>query len=336
MPSSGRDVDEPRPIPSRRLDSSPILPRTLVAFAWRISGGHQLGLAILSVLVFLLSAAPLELQRRIVNSAVHEGAAATILWLAAAYGAVALAEGCLKLAMNVYRGWISESAVRHLRRLILHLPTLPAGGQQAAEIEGMELSMVLSEVEPVGGFVGVSTSEPLLQGGILVSIFGYMAYLEPEIALVSLLVLSPQAVFVPLLQGAINRRVQTRIRILRSVSRDLIDRNHRDPGAGGDLDERIDRVLILNLGIFKLKFTMNFLMNLMHHLGVASVLAVGGWYAATGRIEIGTVVAFISGLAKVNDPWGDIVNWFRDATVNSMKYRLIADAVERLRAGPRG
>jgi ABC-type bacteriocin/lantibiotic exporter with double-glycine peptidase domain len=64
------------------------------------------------------------------------------------------------------------------------------------------------------------------------------------------------------------------------------------------------------------------------------VLAVGGWYAVTGRIEVGTVVAFVSGLAKVNDPWGDLVNWFRDATSTGVKYRLVSDAVERLRTSP--
>ena len=95
---------------------------------------------------------------------------------------------------------------------------------------------------------------------------------------------------------------------------------------------RIQQVFALNMGVFRLKFTMNFLMNLMHHIGVAAILAVGGWYAATGRIEIGTVVAFVSGLTKVNDPWGDIVNWFRDLTVNAVKYRLVADAIEQLEA----
>ena len=64
---------------------------------------------------------------------------------------------------------------------------------------------MLSEVDPIGGFVGVSTSEPLLQGGILLSVFGYMLYLQPTIALVSLLVFAPQLVFVPLIQHAINK-----------------------------------------------------------------------------------------------------------------------------------
>lgn len=78
---------------------------------------------------------------------------------------------------------------------------------------------------------------------------------------------------------------------------------------------------------------MNFLMNLTHHAGVAAALGIGGWFALSGRIEVGTVVAFISGLAKVNDPWGDLVNWFRDMTVTLVKYRLIAGAVARMQTG---
>src|SRR3546814_13013696 len=70
------------------------------------------------VAVFLLNAAPLEFQRRIVNDAVHRGATTAILWLAIGYAGVALAEGALKLVLNIYRSWVSETAVRHLRRTI--------------------------------------------------------------------------------------------------------------------------------------------------------------------------------------------------------------------------
>ena len=66
------------------------------------------------------------------------------------------------------------------------------------------------------------------------------------------------------------------------------------------------------------------------YVGVAAALAIGGWYVLQGRIEVGTVVAFVSGLAKVNDPWGDVVNWFRDMTINRVKYRLISSAMGRI------
>jgi ABC-type multidrug transport system fused ATPase/permease subunit len=312
----------------------PLLPRTIFGYILRCSWRHQLALAALSAIVFLLTTVPLELQRRIINDTIYRGDVAAVLWLAAAYGAVALAEGGIKLVMNVYRGWVSENAVRHLRKTI-YANVQPISRASSAEAEGVEVSLVLSEVEPIGGFVGVSTSEPLLQGGILLSVFGYMLYLQPEIAVVSLLVFSPQFVFVPLLQHAIIQRSASRIRVLREISGGIIDGVPHDGDHETAQKTRIERVFTLNMGIYKLKFSMNFLMNLMHHLGIVAVLAVGGWYAVKGQIEVGTIVAFISGLAKLNDPWGDLVNWFRDATANGIKYRLVADAVERLRVPTR-
>jgi ABC-type multidrug transport system fused ATPase/permease subunit len=304
------------------------MPKTLFVYIWLASARHQAALSLLSVIVFGLSAVPLELQRRIVNDAIARGAVDTILWLALAYAAVALIEGGIKLGLNIYRSWVSERAVRQLRRHIGALTGNAAGSPDRARAEGVEISMILSEAEPIGGFVGVSFSEPLLQGGILLSVFGYLAYLEPWMALLSLAVFSPQFVFVPLIQKAINLRAAERIRTLREVSGGIVG---AASGAAAAQDGHIDHVFRVNMGIFKLKFGMNFLMNLMHHLGVATALGVGGWFAVQGRVEVGTVVAFISGLAKVNDPWGDIVNWFREMTVVSMRYRLVSEAMRWLR-----
>jgi hypothetical protein len=37
----------------------------------------------------------------------------------------------------------------------------------------------------------------------------------------------------------------------------------------------------------------------------------------------------------LNDPWGDLVNYFRDLTVTQVKYRLLSNAVNELaRDGP--
>jgi ABC-type bacteriocin/lantibiotic exporter with double-glycine peptidase domain len=88
------------------------------------------------------------------------------------------------------------------------------------------------------------------------------------------------------------------------------------------------------MGIYKLKYSMNLLMNLMHHFAVATALCVGGWLAIEGHIQVGTVVAIVGGLGKLNDPWGDIVNWAREFSVVGVKYRLFADAANRLASGP--
>jgi ABC-type multidrug transport system fused ATPase/permease subunit len=307
------------------------LPATLFGYIGKISAPHQVGLCLLSVTVFALSAVPLELQRRIVNDAIGKGEVAVIVWMAIAYAAVALLEGAIKLALNIYRSWVSEVTVRKLRKGIGALTAKAVARDDPALKGGVSISMILSESEPIGGFAGVCISEPLLQGGILLSVFGYLTYLHPWMALLSIAVFSPQLVFVPLLQGAINRRAEQRIHTLREVSGGIVGASAGDGALEAEtLEEHIHQVYRLNMGIFKLKFSMHFLMNLMHHLGVATVLGVGGWYAVQGKIEVGTVVAFVSGLAKVNDPWSDVINWYREMAVVRVRFRLVAEAMREL------
>jgi ABC-type bacteriocin/lantibiotic exporter with double-glycine peptidase domain len=304
------------------------MPQTIIGYAFRRTGRHQAGLAALSIAVFLLSAVPLELQRRVVNTIVEHGPFAAVLWLALAYAGVALAEQSLKLALNVYRGWVAEASVRTLRTTAGD--TAKAANQVTAADTGVEISVILEEVEPIGGFTGISISEPLLQGGILVSVVSYMLYLDPGLTLLVLAFFLPQLVFVPLFQMAINRRAQSRILTKRGLSGEIVK------AAGGSsrtwewAAAPIGRVFTLNMGIYKLKYTMNLLMNVMHHSAVAVALGVGGWLALEGRVEVGTVVAIVGGIAKLNDPWGDLVNWARELSVVEVKYRLFVDALRRL------
>jgi ABC-type multidrug transport system fused ATPase/permease subunit len=81
------------------------------------------------------------------------------------------------------------------------------------------------------------------------------------------------------------------------------------------------------MGIYRFKFSMNFLMNLSTQLQIIGALLVGGWAVYAERLEIGGVVAFISAVGRLNDPWGDLVNYFRDFSVSNVKYQLIAKAV---------
>ena len=79
-----------------------------------------------------------------------------------------------------------------------------------------------------------------------------------------------------------------------------------------------------------MKFTMKFLMNLSNHLQIIAALLLGGCWVYTERLEIGGVVAFISAIGRLNDPWGDLVSYFRDLNVTRVKFRLLTDAVDKL------
>ncbi len=304
------------------------LPKSIYGYVWRVTGRHQFFVCALSIVVFLMSAIPLELQRRIVNDVIRADDFTALTALCAAYAVVALAMGAIKLGFNIYRGYVGEKATRELRRNIYSLTSALPSGDHTAEVEGVEIAMVVSEVEPVGSFVGISISEPLLQGGLLLTIFSYMAFLQPWLALVAIALFSPQLVFVPLMQAAVNRRVAERIQVMRHISTGLIEENGRrhlgGPGAPDlSFEWRIRHVFGLNMRIFGWKYSMNFLMNLLYHSGVVGILLVGGWFVMSGDTQVGTVIAFISGLAQVNEPWGDLVNYFRESTTAQTKYRMI-------------
>ena len=55
--------------------------------------------------------------------------------------------------------------------------------------------------------------------------------------------------------------------------------------------------------MFKLKFGLKGLVSGLQSVGVFALLFVGGIMVLKGKTEIGIVVAFISGLDRVLDPW---------------------------------
>ena len=229
----------------------------------------------------------------------------------------------------MYRGWIAESTVRSLRRTISEADI--GGDTMAAPLPvdaGVEIAMILEEAEPIGGFTALSVSQPLLQGGILASVVVYMLALQPSLALLGLVFFLPQVVFVPLFQRSINRRARRRILTKREISGTIAEGNIE---TGPEVEASgIQQIFALNMGIYRLKYVLNLLMNLRHHLSVAVALCVGGWLVLQGHAEVGTVVAIVGGLGKLNDPWGDLVDWAREFSVVRVKYRLFTEAANWL------
>jgi ABC-type multidrug transport system fused ATPase/permease subunit len=310
-----------------RPDFDGPLPRGLFGFVFAVSGWHQLWLAGLSVAVFVLSTIPIEIQRRVVDDALRKGMWDQIVKLVMLYLALALGEGIIKLGLNIYRAWVGEMATKWLRRRVEELlRRVPAGGLQA-ETAGLEISMLLEEADPIGGFIGLSVSEPLLQGGLLVSVFALMAWIQPWMAFITVALFVPQMVLVPIIQVKINKQATLRIRVLRDLSIAVVAQAGSVGGTGDRQVADIEAAFRINMRMFRLKFSMNFLMNLLHHFAVAAVLGVGGYMVVKGETEVGSIVAFLSGLAKINDPWGDLVDWFRQLRVTQAKYALLRDAI---------
>ena len=304
------------------------MPGSFAAFLWRMSAGDQVWLALLSVVVALLGTVPIEIQRRMVNAAIKDKHFEIIFSLALIYGGLVLGQGVLKLLLNLYRSWTGAHAIRVLRTSIDAMVPVADSDGEVATSQGTKISMIVSEADAIGGFIGDCVSEPVLEGSILVMVLGYMAFLQPTMALATVIILATQVVFVPVMQRAINRRVQKRITMLRAAGAGVLTEGEQKESR--NTTERYGEVYRLDMGIFSLKFTLNFLMNISTHFGNVVILALGGWFVMQGQTQAGTVVAFLSGLSNIIDPWGEIVNWFQNLWVTSAKYHLLRDAALQL------
>jgi ABC-type bacteriocin/lantibiotic exporter with double-glycine peptidase domain len=264
--------------------------------------------------IFPLTMVPLELQRRIIDRAIGNQNLELLFWLGAIYLGTVVLQGGLKYLLRVYRAFVSECATLHLRRA--------ARDRGGDDDQGQTVSIVASEVERVGGFVGEAFSEPVLQGGILVAVLGYMLVVEPTIALVSLSFFLPQMLLVPLIQRLVNRRAARKVQLVRDLGEHIVDAVRRE-----HYEHTARQVYGVRMSYYRLKFLSKLLTNFVNNLAPLSVLLVGGYLVIEGQTTVGTIVAFISGFERMADPSRQLIAYYRLASESQVQYRLI---VERL------
>jgi ABC-type bacteriocin/lantibiotic exporter with double-glycine peptidase domain len=193
--------------------------------------------------------------------------------------------------------------------------------------------MISAEAEAVGKFVGDCISTPIIQAGTLLSVLSYMLYTEPLLGLVVLGIAGPQVVIVPLVQRRINVQVRKRARTLRYAG-DLIVENMRDARGAvisfpSEIDKSFATIHDVRLHVFRLKFGVKFLVSALQSLSVFVLLFAGGIMVLNGRTEIEIVVAFISGLDRVLDPWRELIAFLRSTSTAKVQFDLIEGTLGR-------
>jgi len=310
------------------------MPKSLYRFIWQSSRRQQIWLVVLTLIVAPMSMIPLELQRRIVDDAIKNHDLTYMLLLCGLYFTVLLLQGGLKYVLNVYRGSLVERVALQLRHHIFGvLVDEPLKRREHAATttdKGAVVSMVSSEVEEVAGFVGDSISFPLLQAGTAFGTLGYLFWVQPEIAAFAVVLFIPQIVIVPLGQRRINRWAAIHARLLRKLGGAIVS-SERNTITLKHLDRRFAKLsrgaLTTRVLIYRVKFFLTFLGNLIDALGPLIVLSVGGWLVLNGKAEVGTLVVFISGFQKVAEPWDQLLTFYRTTSNARTKYRLIVDTL---------
>jgi ABC-type multidrug transport system fused ATPase/permease subunit len=311
------------------------MPPTIYRYILDTTVRRQVPICLLTLVVVSLSMAPLELQRRIMNDALGARNPTLLAALGALYFVTLMVQGGLKYVLNLARGRLVEDTTRWLRGAIYGRigPMLDGQrpGEDASRLEsGAVVSMVASEAEDVGGFVGDAISLPLLQGGTVIAVTGYLLWLQPLIASFAVIVYLPQFIVVPRVQHAINRLARLYARQVRRLG-DLVVQTAPGGAAAAAAAEPYQRTADLafdtRVRIYRRKFLLTALGNFLDAVGPLAILMIGGWMVIHRGIDVGTIVVFISGFQKIAGPWDELVNFYRAASNAQTKYGLMRETM---------
>ncbi len=295
----------------------------LYAFVWHMSGCHQASVILLGLAVAALAVVPLELQRRIVDDAIAEQDGRLLLWLGAIYVASIVVSGSLKFVLRLYEGWLAESTTMFCRQRLAELHYENRDENGGSE-DGTAVSIIRAEIEQVAGFVGDGLSNPAANLGTLIAVVGYMLWVEPFIAIASFAFLLPQLALAPIIQSRINRLTESRIEKLRALSGIIADTNG-DSNFESDFPRTATSIYANRIAIFAWKFLGKALLNLLNALAPIAVLVIGGMMVIDQQTELGIVVAFTTGFARLSDPLRSLIAYYREAALTSVKHRMIVE-----------
>jgi len=290
---------------------------------WRHTYRRQLVLLILSAIVAALAAVPLDYQKEIINGLTQGIDFSGIVRLVFEMFAVVLLSLGLKGVLNYQAGLTGEWAIKQLRRKAYQeVGGLQKGGERG-RIEGTLANMISSETETVGKFVGDAVATPVLELGTLISVIGYIAVTQPRLGLVLFCVIIPQVIILTLTQPRINNLVAERVLILRRSINQVTEQDIAE--VKEMVFEEFDRIYKTRRKIFIWKLSAKFLLSAINGIGLVAVLTLGGWLVIEERGTVGTVVAAIVGLGRIESPWRQLTAFYRNLNAISVQFQLMKD-----------
>jgi len=312
--------------------------REFYAYVWRSSASRQIVLIILAISAALLAMAPLELQRHIINTLAGHEKANRLAWLCGAYLTAAFGIGGLKYILNIKSAGLGESMILSLRQdMFSSSSPLGSDGTSAETTKdkaaGTFVTMISSEAEAVWEVCRRLHFNPDGAGRDPAQRVGLHALYRAPSRPGRFVYRRSQVFAVPMIQRRINTLVRERVRSLRHAG-DLTVENMQGGGQstgslGSEIGKAFETIYGVRLRVFKLKFGLKFLVSGLESVGVFALLFFGGIMVLNGKTEIGIVVAFISGLGRVLDPWRELIAFVRSTSAAKVQFDLIEGTLGR-------
>jgi ABC-type multidrug transport system fused ATPase/permease subunit len=300
--------------------------------SWILASGLKLQALLLVIILIMVvvGVLPLELQKRIVNEAIRDRTMRLLFLYCGLYLAAVLIASGLRYVVNVLQNAIGERALAQMRKELFHfILTLPLGYFRRTQ-PGMVVQALVTELAAAGDFVGMAVAVPVTSVLTLLAFAGYLVWLNPLLAVISLGVYPLVLVVLPRLQNRVNVANQRRVDITRTLSSrigEAITGIHEIQGNGSfglenrRFDDLVDGLFKIRVTWSLYRFAVKVCNTLFNNLSPLLVFIVGGYLAIKGRLDLGALVAFLSAQEKLYEPWRDLVEFYQTYQDAKVRYR---------------
>jgi len=298
----------------------PVVKRSL--FSWVFSGNIKLQIILLLVIIITVftRVVPLEMQKRIVNEAIELRDTDLLMLYCVIYLVAVVCASGLKYLIKLLQTLIGQRTTADMRNALYgHILSLPLSFFRNTS-PGSVVSSLVSEPTLPGNFVGMAVSVPITNLLTLLAFAGYLFWLNPLLAAVSLSIYPIVVFLVPALQRGLNRANRNRVDTTRELSgriAESMDGIHEIHGNGAyGIENRkfariVDRLHRIRITWTLYREGMKTANNFFVGLGPFLVFILGGYLAINGQLALGALVAFLSAQERLYDPWKELIEYYQ-------------------------
>jgi putative ABC transport system ATP-binding protein len=244
-----------------------------------------------------------------------------------------LVNGAFKYVINIRKGILGERMLRRMRFDLFSLLMRFRPEDMAMVKPAEAASMIKDEVEPIGGFIGDAFIQPVFLASQAATALLFIMVQSFWMGLAALAVVLIQAIVIPIL-----RREQLRLgRERQLASRQLAGRiGEFVEGApaihnfgastfvAAEVGDRLGHLYGIRAQLFRRKFAVKFLNNILAQVTPFIFFAVGGYLALRGSLDIGQLVAVIAAYRDLPPPVKDLIDWDQQRQDVMVKYEQVA------------
>jgi putative ABC transport system ATP-binding protein len=256
-----------------------------------------------------------------------------LLWgLSGVFLVLVIINGAFKYVINVMKGVLGERLLRRLRFVLLdqYLRFRPEDIRGVKPSEAA--SIIKDEVEPLGTFSGDAFIEPAFLSMQALTALVFILVQSLWLGMVAVTVVLIQAIVIPML-----RREQLRLTLLRQIeSRKLagqvgeivetapaIQASGSGSHTRAEIGDRLATLFDIRVRLFRRKFSVKYLNNLLAQVTPFFFYAIGGYLALQGTLNIGQLVAAIAAYKDLPPPIKDLIDWDQNRADVTIKYQQI-------------